>query len=250
MIKTIIVDDEYNSRDFLEKMLAKHFPDKFLILAKCETVDEALKVVDEYQPDLVFLDIQMSPKNGFDFVKEIKNYSFEIIFTTAFSEFAIKAIKLSALDYLLKPINYIDLLEAVNKFDNKFVCKKEQNRLKLLIENLDSGDVEYKKIALPTESGFEIARINSILYCEADGNYCKIHFIDGNMLILSKTLKYIEEQLPDNIFCRIHKSFLVNLNFIKRFIKGAENLVELVDGSTLFVSIRKKEELINVLLKK
>jgi len=113
MIKTIIVDDEYNAREFLEQLLMRYFPDKFLILAKCESVDEALNAIENFNPELVFLDIQMPNKNGFELIKSLKTINFEVIFTTAYSEFGIEAVKASALDYLLKPIGYVDLLEAV-----------------------------------------------------------------------------------------------------------------------------------------
>lgn len=250
MIKTLIVDDEFNARDFLEKLLSTYFPNKFLIVGKCESVDEALKAVELYEPELVFLDIQMPKKSGFDFVKELKSIPFEIIFTTAHSEFAINAIKISALDYLLKPINYIDLLDAVKKFEQRHSLSNEQEKLRLLIENIDTGSSEYKKIAFPTEHGLELVKTNSIIYCEASSNYCIIHCVNGKKITLSKTLKYIEELLPKEIFFRIHKSYLVNLNFVNKYFKGNESKVELTNGITLSVSLRKKEEFVEALVNK
>jgi two-component system LytT family response regulator len=250
MIKTIIVDDEYNAREFLEKLLNKSFPDKFLILAKCESVDDALKDIENYQPDLVFLDIQMPNKNGFELLKLVKSINFEVIFTTAHAEFAIDAIKASALDYLLKPINYIDLLESVKKFDSKTNKAFQQEKLRLLLENIDNGVKEFHKIAFPTETGFELIKTSSILYCEADSNYCHIKCIDGKKITLSKTLKYIEEMLPDTVFNRIHKSYLVNLNYVNRFHKNDDFFVELSNGEKIPVSVRKKENFINAITKK
>ena len=250
MIKTIIVDDEFNAREFLEKLLLRYFPDKFLILAKCESVDEAVLAIEKFNPEIVFLDVQMPNKNGFELFKEVKDILFEVIFTTAHSEFAIDAIKCSALDYLLKPINYIDLLETVKKFDSKLHKASQQDKLMLLIENLDIGNTEFKKIAFPTETGFELLKINAILYCEADSNYCKIVYLNGKKITISKTLKYVEELLPTTIFHRIHKSYLVNLNYVTRFNKSNELLVELTNGETLPVAIRQKEDFINAILQK
>jgi two-component system, LytTR family, response regulator len=250
MIKTIIIDDEFNAREFLEKLLHRNFPDKFLVLAKCESIDEAVLAIEKYNPELVFLDVQMPNKNGFELFKEVKSISFEVIFTTAHAEFAIDAIKASALDYLLKPINYIDLLDTIKKYDSKLQKASQHDKLMLLIENMDSGNTEFKKIALPVESGFELVKTTSILYCEADSNYCNIICLDGKKITLSKTLKYVEELLPSSIFQRIHKSYLVNLNYVNRFNKTDEFLVELTNGESLPVSVRKKDEFINAILKK
>lgn len=250
MIKTIIVDDEINAREFLEKLLIRYFPDKFLVLEKCKNVDEALIAIEKYNPELVFLDIQMPKKSGFELIKEVKQINFEIIFTTAHSQFAIDAIKINALDYLLKPINYIDLLSAIKRFDKKIAKIKNDNQLQILIKNIDTGSSEYKNIAFPTESGFELIKVNSILYCVADNNYCTIISIDGTKTTLSKSLKYVEEKLPKTIFQRIHKSYLVNLNYVSRFNKTNNLLVELTNGENLPVSIRKKESFINAILDK
>ncbi|WP_158729062.1 MULTISPECIES: LytTR family DNA-binding domain-containing protein [unclassified Flavobacterium] len=250
MIKTIIVDDEYNAREFLEKLLTRYFPDKFLILDKCESVDEAIVSIEKFNPELVFLDIQMPNKNGFQLFKELNKVHFEVIFTTAHSEFAIDAIKCSALDYLLKPINYIDLLDTIKKYDDKQNKASQEEKLKLLLENLDTGGSEFNRIALPTENGFELLKTNSILYCEADSNYCKIVCLDGRNIILSKTLKHVEELLPSSLFQRIHKSYLVNLNYVNRFSKANELLVELANGETLPVSVRQKENFINAIIHK
>lgn len=250
MIKTIIVDDEFNAREFLEKLLLRYFPDKFLILAKCESIDEAVLAIGKFNPELVFLDVQMPNKNGFELFKELKDVNFEVIFTTAHSEFALDAIKSSALDYLLKPINYIDLLDTVKKYDNKLYKASQQEKLMLLIENLDTGGNELKRIAFPTESGLELVKVNSILYCEADSNYCNIILLDGKKITLSKTLKHVESMLPEPIFQRVHKSYLVNLNYVTRFNKTNELHIELTNGDTLPVSIRQKEDFINAFSQK
>ena len=250
MIKTIIVDDEYNAREFLEQLLIRYFPDKFLVLAKCESADEAESAILNFNPELVFLDIQMPNKNGFELIKSLKTINFEVIFTTAFSEFGIDAVKASALDYILKPIGYIDLLEAIKKYESKQYRASQQDRLMLLVENIDFGSSEYHKIAFQTETGFEFVKVNSILYCEADSNYTKVVFLDGRKIILTKTLKLVEELLPAAIFKRIHRSYLVNINYVNRFNKTNEYFIELTNGESLPVSVRKKDDFINDIIQK
>lgn len=250
MIKTIIIDDEYNASEFLEKMLRRYFPNKFHICKTCENIDDAVKAIEEHQPDLVFLDIQMPNKNGFELFKEIKEINFEVIFTTAHSEYAIDAIKRSALDYLLKPINYIDLLGAVNRFEQKNKKENQEKQLNILIENIDSGDTAHKKIAIATETGFEFVKFNTIVYLEAQNNYTKFNLTNGSSITTSKTLKHYEDILPSELFFRIHKSYLVNMNFIKRFTKSDEQFVELITGQKIPVSIRKKDEFITAITKK
>ncbi len=250
MIKTIIIDDEYNASEFLEKMLKRYFPNKFHICKTCENIDDAVKAIEEHQPDLVFLDIQMPNKNGFELFKEIKEINFEVIFTTAHSEFAIDAIKRSALDYLLKPINYIDLLGAINRYEQKNKKENQEKKLSILIENIDSGDTAHKKIAIATETGFEFVKFNTIVYLEAQNNYTKFNLTNGSSITTSKTLKHYEDILPSELFFRIHKSYLVNMNFIKRFTKSDEQFVELITGQKIPVSIRKKDEFITAITKK
>ena len=250
MIKTIIIDDEHNASEFLEKMLKRYFPNKFHICKTCDNIDDSVKAIEMYQPDLVFLDIQMPNKNGFELFKEIKDINFEVIFTTAHSQYAIEAIKRSALDYLLKPINYIDLLGAINRYEQKNNKERQEKRLDLLIENIDSGETAHKKIAIATETGFEFVKFNTIIYLEAQSNYSKFYLTSNSIITTSKTLKYFEEILPVDLFFRVHKTYLVNMNFIKRFIKGDEQLIELITGQKLPVSIRKKDEFINAITKK
>jgi two-component system LytT family response regulator len=249
MIKTIIVDDENNASEFLEKMLHRYFPNKFYVCGLFETVDDTITGIETYQPDLVFLDIQMPNKNGFELFKEIKEINFEVIFTTAHSEYAIEAIKRSALDYLLKPINYIDLLGAVTRYENKSKKESQQKQFNVLLENIDTGDVAHKKMAISTDTGIEFVKYNSIIFLEAQNNYTKINLIDGTSIIASKTLKYFEELLPSELFFRIHKTYLVNMNFVKRFFKIDDFLVELTTGTKLPISLRKKNDFITAISK-
>lgn len=247
MIKTVIIDDENSASEFLEKMLQRYFPNKFYVFSLCESIDDAIIAIETYQPDLVFLDIQMPNKNGFELFKEVKEINFEVIFTTAHSEYAIEAIKRSALDYLLKPINYIDLLGAVTRFENKSKKESQQKQFNVLLENIDTGEVAHKKLAISTETGIEFVKFNSIVYLEAQNNYTKINMLDGTSIIASKTLKSFDELLPTELFFRIHKSYLINMNFVKRFFKIDDFLVELITGEKLPLSYRKKNEFISAI---
>lgn len=247
MIKTIIIDDEINAQNLLEKTLTRYFPNKFNIVEKCNSVDFGVLAIEKHEPELVFLDIQMPDKNGFELFRYFEVIKFEVIFTTAYNQFAIKAIKRSALDYLLKPINHIDLSESLKKLERKNKGSFAQKKLSLLLENLNVNDQNVNKIAFPTLEGFELIHTNQILYCKAQNNYCIIKKIDGITHMVSKTLKYVENILPVNSFKRIHKSYVINLNFAVRYNKTNKE-VELTAGEKLPVSFRKEDEFINAIL--
>ena len=247
MIKAVIIDDEVNAQNLLERTLERCFPNKFHIVAKCNSVDTGVVAIQDFDPELVFLDIQMPEKNGFELFQAFEVVNFEVIFTTAFNQFAIKAIKRSALDYLLKPINPLDLSEAIKKFEKKNAGNFAQKKLSLLLENLNVNDQNVSKIAFPTLEGFELIHTNQILYCKAESNYCSIKKIDGFLKTAAKTLKYVEELLPATSFLRIHKTYVINLNYVVRYHK-ANKEVELTNGEKLPVSFRKEEEFINAIL--
>lgn len=247
MIKAVIIDDEVNAQNLLEKTLERSFPNKFNIVAKCGSVDAGVQAIKQHEPELVFLDIQMPEKNGFELFQAFDVIKFEVIFTTAFNQFAIKAIKRSALDYLLKPINSLDLAEAVKKFENRSKESYAQKKLTLLLENLNVNDQQVSKLAFPTTEGFELIHANQILYCRAESNYCCIKKIDGLTRVATRTLKFVEEILPQHSFFRIHKSYVINLNFVVRYNKINKE-VELTNGEKLPVSFRKEEDFINAIL--
>ena len=247
MIKAVIIDDELNAQSLLETTLHRLFPNKFNIVEKCSSVDLGVLAIKKHEPDLVFLDIQMPEKNGFELFRYFDVINFEVIFTTAYNQFAIKAIKRSALDYLLKPISTVDLSEAVKKFENKAKGSFAQKKLTLLLENLNVNDQNLSKIAFSTVEGFELIHSNQILYCRAESNYCCIKTIDGTTKMATKTLKYVEEILPSGSFKRIHKTYVINLNYVVRYNKTNKE-VELTNGEKLPVSFRKEEEFINAIL--
>ena len=247
MIKAVIIDDEINAQSLLEKTLDRYFPGKFNIVEKCNSVDMGVLAIKKHEPELIFLDIQMPEQNGFELFNYFKVINFEVIFTTAFNQFASKAIKRSARDYLLKPINHLDLAEAIKRFDARNEGSSSQKKLTLLLENLNVNDQNVNKIAFPTVEGFELIHSNQILYCKAESNYSCIKKIDGNKILVAKTLKYVEEILPPTFFKRIHKTYVINLNYVVRYNK-ANKEVELTNGERLPVSFRKEEEFINAIL--
>ena len=250
MVRTIIIDDESHPRDYLEKLLLRYFPNRFIILAKCSHVDEALLMIDKFKPELVFLDIQMHEKDGFELLKLLPKIDFDIIFTTAHSNYAIEAIRWSALDYLLKPINHIELASALKRFEKKNLNKIEFDKIKLLLSNLDSGDSAHSKVAFPLDTGYKLVKSNTIVYCESDVNYTTVYLLDGSKFILSKTLKKIEELLSDDIFLRVHKSYLVNINHVVHYHKNQELMIELINGKKVPLAIRKKNEILSKIISK
>ncbi len=248
MITAIIIEDERNAREFLHKLILRSFSEKVVVLDTVDSVAKGVEAIKKYKTalDVVFLDIQMPEENGFELFKYFDNVSFDVIFTTAFKDYAIDAIKFSALDYLLKPINFIDLNDAIKRLE----CKKNifNNSLKIntLLDNINADSLNYNKVALPTSDGFQLEKIGNILYAKAQGNYSVIRTQNGKDILLSKTLKHLEDLLPKNIFFRIHKSFLINLNYVTLYSKS-ENQVTISSNEQFPVSVRKNEQFINAI---
>jgi two-component system LytT family response regulator len=239
-ITALIVDDEENSRFTLREML-KMFCPEVSILGEAEGVKTALEQTKKLDFDVVFLDIQMMDGNGFDYLRQVGSIDFDVIFITAFDQFAIQAIKYSALDYLLKPVDADELKEAVKKVKKKE--PKSKKNYDVLLDNLK--DQEKQKLVLPTNEGIHIIQIDNIIRCEADDYYTRIFLVDKRMIMVSKTLKNTEELLSGKSFVRSHKSHLVNLQFVKKYVKSDGGYLELKDGTTIPVSRRKKELILN-----
>jgi len=250
MITAIIIDDELNAREFLRKLILRYFSEKIVILTTCQSVEEGVKAINLYEPELIFLDIQMPNENGFELFKHFKSPNFNVIFTTAHKNFAIDAIRHSALDYLLKPINYIDVLSAIKRLETKNNFISQKSKIELLLENMNIDQGSFNKIALPTQQGYDLIQLNNIVYCQSESNYCKVFCMDGSEVLMAKTLKFVEELLGNKLFVRIHKSYLVNLNYVTKFDKVDDLKVTLTNGEQLPVSVRKKEQFINAILQK
>lgn len=239
MIRSIIVDDELNSRESL-RILVEEFCDGIKVDALCQNVSEAIEAIAQFDPDIVFLDIQLQRETGFDLLTRVRNPRFEVIFTTAYSEYAIKAFKFSAIDYLLKPIDVEELKGAIGKVQKQF-SQNVSDRLQHLLQNLSTGSSENYKLALPTAEGLTFVKVNDILYCEASSNYTEITVADNKKHVVSRTLKEYEDLLADQNFFRIHHSTLINLNHIKKYVRGDGGYVVMNNDKSLDVSKRKKE---------
>jgi two-component system, LytTR family, response regulator len=240
MIKSIIVDDELKSRESL-RILIEDFCDGIEVVALCQNVTEGIDAIQAYKPDIVFLDIQMQRETGFDLLARVREVNFEVIFTTAYSEYAIKAFKFSAIDYLLKPIDIEELKKAIQKVQKK-LNSDIGGRLQQLIQNLkQGGPSENYKLAIPTTEGLIFVKVNDILYCTASSNYTEIYLADGKKHLVSRTLKEYEEMLEGHDFFRIHHSYLINLNAIKKYVRGEGGYVVMTNDKSLDVSKRKKE---------
>lgn len=246
MIRSIIVDDEAKARDGLKLVLQKFCPE-IEILALCPTPDEGLRCIHSLQPDLVFLDVQMPHKSGFNLLEELGEFNFEVIFVTAFDRYAIKAIKFSALDYLLKPIDIDELQNAVNKAGERIRHKNSRNNYVSLLKNIKYPSQKIDKLAIPTFDGILFEPVDDIIYCEADRNYTTLMMTGNRKIVVSKNLKDFENMLSDSGFFRIHHTYLINMKHVKKYRKGDGGSVVLEGNHHLDVSRRKKETFLQML---
>jgi two-component system LytT family response regulator len=243
MIKTIIVDDEEKSRVTLNNLITKHCP-SLDIIDLCDSVDSAIRSIHKNSPGLIFLDIEMPFENGFTLFEKIKNPSFSVIFTTAYDQYAIKAIKYSALDYLLKPVDVEDLKSAVEKCkEAKKTTSTRSEEIEMLLSALKLKS-KSAKIAVPTFDGLQMILADDIVKCVADESYTHITLINGTKLMVSRLLKEFEDLLSEFNFFRVHNSSLINLAHVRKYIKGDGGYVIMSDGETVEVSRRKKSELL------
>ncbi|WP_298715153.1 LytTR family DNA-binding domain-containing protein [Chitinophaga sp.] len=242
-IRTIIVDDEQHCIEALQTMLTKKCPD-VTVLAGVKSVQEARNIIDELRPDLVFLDVEMPHQNGFELLKQYDRIPFDVIFTTAYEQYALKAIKFNALDYLLKPFSIQELQEALRKFHERRQNKPEPGMapLEMFLQNMKTLQHTNKKIALPTINGLVFMPVQQIVRCESTGNYTKIFFTDRKQLLVSKPLKEFEELLTDVDFFRVHNSHLINLQQMDSYIQGEGGFALMSDGTQVEVSRRRKAE--------
>jgi two-component system LytT family response regulator len=247
-MRAIIVDDEKLSVKTLSKMLGSHCPDVQLIGAFNKPV-EALAAIKAGRPEVLFLDIEMPGMNGFDLLETLDEINFDVIFTTAYDEYALKAFKVSAMDYLLKPIDEEDRVVAVNKLKQRQEHRISQQHMELLLTNLNSEN-NFPKLAIPSLEGLEFVNVEDILHCEADRNYTTIHTTQGDQFVFSKTLKEIEKLLPVQDFFRTHQSHLVNLRHVKKYIRGSGGELVLNNGAHIRVAKAKKEALMERIFKR
>lgn len=242
MYKAIIVDDENRSVETMKIILQQFCSDEVKVVGTANSIQEAYTLIHAVSPDIVFLDVEMPHGSGFDLLERIPKPNFEVIFTTGFDRYAVTAIKFSALDYLLKPINIEEVKEAVLKAKKRIEGKHTQNNLEHLINNLRHPKDKTNKIPISVVNGFQFVPVNTIVYCEADDDYTYIHLTENQKLIVSKNIKEFEDILADYDFFRIHHSFLINRDYIKKYVKGEGGTILTEQGNELPVSRRRKQD--------
>jgi two-component system, LytTR family, response regulator len=239
MLRSIIIDDEPLNAATLKNDLNVHCP-SVQIVSICHSAKEGIMAIKKERPDLIFLDIEMPWMNGFEMLEMLDEINFSLIFTTAHDQFAAKAFRISAVDYLLKPIDANDLTEAVKKAQQKLEQQQGQANIENLLRNIKQPSSQ-QKIALPYREGYEFVEVTHIIYCQAEGAYTKVFLDNKKYIVVSKTLGDIEELLPTDLFQRIHHSTVVNLGYVTHFVRSDGGYVKLRTGESLIVSKSKKE---------
>lgn len=240
-IRAVIIDDEKKSRETLSGLLMKYCDEYIDIVGEADGYISGIEKIQQKEPEVVFLDIQMPDGSGFKLLENLDAINFEVVFTTAYDQFAIKAIRYSALDYLLKPIVPAELKNSVEKVKQKKRGGTINKNIKVLIENIKEKDPASKRIVLSTSEGMHVIDVKDIIRCESDDYYTRFFFKERKPIMVSKTLKEHEELLKDFGFIRPHKSHLINLKYVKSYIKDDGGNILLTDGTTVPVSRRKKD---------
>ncbi len=237
MIKAVIIDDEAEGRNVVSNVLKNYCPE-VEILGEADSVASGFNLIKKTSPNLVFLDVQMPDGTGFNLLEQFDEIAFQVVFVTAYEQYAIRAFKYSAIDYILKPIDPQLLIEAVEKA-GRFTPAKSQaaERVVSLLENSKN----ISKIALPTQNGYRFVKVQDIVRCESDNNYTLFYLQSNEHFIVTRTLKDYEELLKNESFVRVHQSHLINLNYVEQYIKGDGGTAIMSDGSEIEVSRRKKE---------
>ncbi len=244
-MRAILIDDEVNALDTLEIELNAYCPN-VTIVEKCNGGEAGIIAIKKHNPDIVFLDIEMPWMTGFEMLEQLGEFKLNVVFVTAYNQFAIKAFEVNAVDYLLKPISKEKLINAVEKASQRNPVTNSV--IKSIIDTINANTTKHlPHIALPTPEGLEFVKIADILYASADSNYSNIHLKDGKSILLAKTLKQVEALVEGRNFFRIHQSYLVNLMHIKKYIKGQGGTLVLENGKELPVSRSSKEKLMTLI---
>ena len=245
MLRAIIIDDEPKGRSILQQLIALHAP-QLTVVGMAANADDGLALIDSHKPDVVFLDVEMPGKSGFDLLRELGNISFKVVFVSAHNHYSLKAIKFHAFDYLLKPIDVDELKQAIAKLFQSANSHTNEQVTEMLSAS-QSGNNNFGKIAISSISSIDLINVDDILYCEASGNNTFVYLIDNKKIVATKNLKEYEELLTSHRFFRIHHAYLVNLKHVAKYIKGEGGSVILSNQQELEVSRRKKQEFINSL---
>lgn len=248
MIRTILVDDEPDSIRVLRRMLELYCAD-VSIIGEAVGVGSAQQLIRTANPDLVFLDIEMIQGNAFDLLNRLQPFSFQVIFVTAFDNYAVRAFKYSAVDYLLKPVDVEDLRNAVRKVVSRSREKTDMLQIRTLLENVGNFHLPQQKMAVPTVNGLDFIVIGSIIRFEAQGNYTTIHLDCGQCILATKNIKEYEDVLPESLFYRVHHSHIINLQKIDKYQKGRGGYIIMIDGSEIEVASRRREDFLRRLIK-
>ncbi|MEO7121193.1 MAG: LytTR family DNA-binding domain-containing protein, partial [Ginsengibacter sp.] len=241
-------DDETPSRNFLTKMLQQYFPE-ISIVGDAATVEEGLEKIRECDPNIVFLDIQLKEKTGFDLLNSLSEIKFNLVFTTAFDQYAIKAFRFNAIDYLLKPIVISELIEAMNKAKQRITASQSATREQVdqLCKDIKNPQKIHEQISVPSADGFIIIPLREIIYCHASSNYTEFHLIDKKRLTSSYTLKHYDEILTSQSFFRAHRSYLINLAHVKMFRKADGGNIVMSNGDEIELAQTHKDEFLRLL---
>jgi len=245
MIRTILIDDESNSLEMMEWLLKTYCP-QVVVEAMCDSGEKGIEAIRQYKPDLVFLDIEMPHMNGFDMLEQFDKLFFDVVFCTAYDQFAIKAFRYSALNYLLKPVDPDDLKETIRRLEEK-KSSPSKEQIDLLIQNIrQPARPAVQRIALTTGDGLIFVETRDILYCHAESNYTNVVLIGGKKILVSKVLKDIDETLSGNDFYRVHNSYLINLNHIQKFVRGEGGYIIMDDGANIGISRSRRQEFMDL----
>jgi two-component system LytT family response regulator len=242
MIKVVIIDDEISGRNVIRQYLSLYC-ENVEIIGEADSVKSGTELLTNESPDIVFLDIQMQDGTGFNILEALPERNFKVIFVTSFDQFALKAIKFCAADYILKPVDPDEFVEAVERVQADL---EKQNLADNRIDEMLTNMSNFSKVGLPTADGVKFVKVDDIVRCEADGSYTTVFMNDGDKILISKNLKTYEELFVDNKFLRVHKSHLINISHVDKYVNsgGDGGSVVMSDGSTVEVSRRKKDELL------
>lgn len=246
MYQTVIIDDDQLARRGLRRILEQNF-EEITVLGEADSVNSGLDLIKEVNPDLVFLDIEMPDGTGFSLLEKLPKVNFRLVFTTSYSDYAITAFKYSAFDYIVKPVLIENVRSTINRI-NDIPVLQEKQRVEVLKRNLNRGQDADATIALPEINGFTIVKVNEIMRCEGERNYSRIYFNNGTSILVSRTLLDFDNLLTNHGFFRIHRSHLINLKNVNRYLKTDGGMVEMTDKTQLPVSPKFKDELLNQLL--
>lgn len=244
MINAVLVDDEKNALEMLEWQLHTYCPTVH-IAASCTSAADGINAIERFRPQLVFLDIEMPGKNGFELLQSFTAPFFEVIFTTAYNQFALKAFRFAALDYLLKPVDADDLVASVERYQHRLQPFTVQQQLDILVQQYAKPDLLPEKIGFSTQQAIHFIAPANIIYCASDSNYTTLHLADKSKMVVSKTLKEVEDMLVHYRFYRIHHSYIINRKHIIRYNKNDGGTIEMSDGAQLPLSRQRKQEILH-----